>query len=593
LGAQLQGKKWADSGTYWQKIDLFIGGSWDFHYDWDSEILTNTLATIAGNIEQIKKVNPHALVLPYVDVSEAPPNLRLPSHWWRLDDKGKKVSTWPGFFQIKTELPEVLKFNLEKTRDVILSKDFFDGVFYDCWGPDNWLVPETAKLRNGKAIVMFNTGNLPGENFDRANGALSEDEINIILDSKVDFENFLNRYLRWNTECRKPTVTTIVCRPRSINDDPWRWWSTLIAGKRQWEMEKARLEDQQTMRFGLATALMGDGYFAYDAGTMNRGNWWCYKEYDALLGYPKGAAYKNSDGTWQREYEGGTVIVNGTHYDAVVNFSTPHKDISTKRVSTTFTLPFFDGRIFLPSQEPLTVISDITPRITPNPYKELRTISLPDGLTAVQTSSGLELRLKANGVIKNILWQGDPVMYGGFPTVMAPPWKEFSPEDVSNSMEEQTPQQKELITLWYKGKLVVGKQRVGYIEKCTIYNTNSFDLHFDFYALTDLDLRMWRHYFAFPVLKFQNTVAQCDQHRTVLPEVLENELILPYGKFFTFESNKTKIKIESSLPMALIDHRKYGAFEYLLAGYPVGNTVKKGEKWLVDITVTFSNNDLK
>jgi hypothetical protein len=285
--------------------------------------------------------------------------------------------------------------------------------------------------------------------------------------------------------------------------------------------------------------------------------------------------------------------VNGTHYDAVVNFPTPHKDISTERVSTRFTLPFFDGRIFLPSQEPLTVTPDITPRIIPNPYKELRTISLPDGLTAVQTSSGLELRIKANGVIKNILWQGDPVMYGGFPIVVAPPGKEFSPEDVSSGMEEQTPQQRELVTLWYRGKLVEEKQRVGYIEKCTVSNTSSFSLHFDFYALTDLDIRMWRHYFTFPVSRFKNSVAQSDQHHAVLPEVVGNELILPLTKFFTFTLNKTKIKIESSLPMGLIDHRKYGSFEYLLAGYPVANTVKKGEKWSVDITVTFSSNDLK
>jgi hypothetical protein len=351
-GANLRWADWSIDGTYLQKISLLIGGGWDFWYDWDMPdkiaSLESSLSNMTTNITNIKTANPKALVLPYVLVDNALDNPLLPSHWWRLDDEGQMISLWPGIYQIKYELPEVLEYNLEKVTDVILSNAFFDGIFYDSWGPDNWLVSETVKLRNGKAIVMFNSWNLPGENFDKANGALSEDEINRIIDGDADFENFLNRYIRWTSECRKPAVTTIVCHPRSAITDPWIW-NSMTDEEKATEIDKARLADEQTMRFGLVTALMGDGYFAYDYG-VNRGGWWWYKEYDAHLGYPKGVAYKNSNGTWQRDYEGGTVIVNGTHYDAVIQFSSPHTDASTEEIAQQFTLPSFDGRIFSSEQ---------------------------------------------------------------------------------------------------------------------------------------------------------------------------------------------------------------------------------------------------
>ena len=75
------------------------------------------------------------------------------------------------------------------------------------------------------------------------------------------------------------------------------------------------------MRFGLATTLMGDGYHAYDLHTRWRGQRWWYKEYDAPLGYPRAAARRQPDGSWRREFDGGTVVVNPTPIDLVVTFA--------------------------------------------------------------------------------------------------------------------------------------------------------------------------------------------------------------------------------------------------------------------------------
>ena len=75
--------------------------------------------------------------------------------------------------------------------------------------------------------------------------------------------------------------------------------------------------DYRLMRLGMGSALMGDGYYSFDAGPSGHDRAWWYDEYDATLGAPKGAAKlvagKGSGtvpGIWMREYERGIVLVN-------------------------------------------------------------------------------------------------------------------------------------------------------------------------------------------------------------------------------------------------------------------------------------------
>ncbi|MCX6906833.1 MAG: putative glycoside hydrolase [Verrucomicrobia bacterium] len=427
--AGLGWKTWEQGSNYWSKLGLIIGGGYDLHYDWEKPRWAETLVKVEQNIAKLRQVNPNILVLPYVDVIEGPDNPDVPKHWWALKN-GERWSGWPGYFRINTDLTEVLQFNLDKVRAEVCGRECFDGVFYDCWGTDDWLVPRTAALRNGKAVVMVNDWNLARKGFAALNGTLAEDEINRVIEGKVDFEDFLGRYLRWTRESRKPVVTMIVCRPQSLNDDPWRW-RKLSHKEREAVAEQARTGDEKTMRFGLATTLMGDGYFGYDTGTMGRGNWWWYKEYDAPLGHPRGPARCNADGTWQRDYDGGTVVVNGTPYDAVAQLSAKHRDVSTGRVGTRFTIPTFDGRIFLPTTEPLTTTADVEPRMTAAPPPKLRVAKLDNGVIAAQTPGGLDIRFDATGALRHALWHGRPVFTGGWPVVTSPPNIRFHAESVS------------------------------------------------------------------------------------------------------------------------------------------------------------------
>jgi len=93
-GAQLT-KKWEEGREYWSKLGLIVGGGYDLHYDWENPRWTKTLRTVEENIARLRTVNPHVLVLPYVDVIEGPDNPNVPKHWWDLDPRENAGAAGP------------------------------------------------------------------------------------------------------------------------------------------------------------------------------------------------------------------------------------------------------------------------------------------------------------------------------------------------------------------------------------------------------------------------------------------------------------------------------------------------------------------
>ena len=151
----------------------------------------------------------------------------------------------------------------------------------------------------------------------------------------------------------------------------------------------------------------------------------------------------------------------------------------------------------MPSSEPATAGDDVPPRITSDPARKLRVVSLDEGL-AVQAPGGLELRLSGDGVLRHILWQGRPLFDGGWPVASAE-HGDFTAEDTRPPKIHGGDNQADLT---FRGTLVSGAQRVDYVETCTVRPDASFSLEFQFTARTDLKLRMWRHYFGFPAARY-------------------------------------------------------------------------------------------
>ena len=161
------------------------------------------------------------------------------------------------------------------------------------------------------------------------------------------------------------------------------------------------------------------------------------------------------------------------------------------------------------------------------------------------------------------------------------PSTDFHAENISGGIAEAGDAEARLV---FRGTLAEGEHRVDFTETCTVKPNNRLTLRFDFTAVTDLNLRMWRHYFAFPVGRYANATARTDTQRITLPATVKDDALLPASKRVIIETGDTVVTVESSLSMSLVDHRKHGSEEYLLAGYPVHGAVKEGTKWTVEIS---------
>lgn len=119
----------------------------------------------------------------------------------------------------------------------------------------------------------------------------------------------------------------------------------------------------QRMRFGLTSALLGNGYFSYEVNTDGHGAlgllW--FDEYDlgtgqlGYLGFPKSEAVEDSTGVFSRKFERGLVLVNPTtetqtleldkYYQHIKGTQVP--EINTGAVTQKVTLSPMDGVILL------------------------------------------------------------------------------------------------------------------------------------------------------------------------------------------------------------------------------------------------------
>lgn len=307
----------------------------------------------------IRELNPDVIILAYITAQEIINDIDLAAgntgaylrrnlrsqiidSWWLKDQNGQKISNWPGTYMLNLSdgagknsagknfnefLPNFVYENIYKPG-------YFDGVFYDnTWGDVSWVNGANLDLDNdgkkdeaSKADQAWATGFKKMLNESRR---LFGDNFIIVGNGRVfqGYQNLLNGMMlesfpsSWeNGGTWSGSMYTYLNLP-GVNRYPQ---TTII------NASSAKQTDFQAFRFGLTSALLGDGFYSFDYGPTNHTQTWWYDEYNINLGPARGAAYnilnpKSPEivqpGLWRRDFKFGSVIVNSTIKEQLQVFS--------------------------------------------------------------------------------------------------------------------------------------------------------------------------------------------------------------------------------------------------------------------------------
>lgn len=329
-------------------------------------------------LEEMRRINPRIVLIAYItaqeirnDVPRMAPYVPLraklwsgiQSNWWLMSSGGQKISWWPGTSMLNMASPWSEYLSNFVNRDV-LGSGLWDGVFFDnTWNSLTDKVGSNVDI-NGDGLVesretieanyrhgMNNffarvrelDGNkhllmgIDGENFIGLNGMM--------------FENF--PYARgWSR-----MMNDYIGFPGRAVSAPA--YSVLNANT----ANAGGADDYQRLRFGLASALLGNGFYSFDVGDRDHGQTWWYDEYDFNLGESTAgptlarvnSSNFNQQGIWRRDFKNGLVLVNSGIGSESIDLNAEYEKLKGTQdpgtndgvIVSNVTLPSYDGLILL------------------------------------------------------------------------------------------------------------------------------------------------------------------------------------------------------------------------------------------------------
>ena len=259
-------------------------------------------------------------------------NRGIASGWWLKDAAGHKISNWPYTSMLNLSdgaIPDQngKRFN-DYLPDFVVNKlkasGLWDGVFYDnTWGDVSWINSKTLDLNNdgvpdsqvdadrawsdGYKKMLARTRSLAGKDFIIIGNGRVYDGYQSTLNGMM-LESFPSSWENGGTW--SGSIQTYLKLP-TLNANP----QTSVINV----YDKNQL-NYRHVRFGLASALLGDGFYSYDYDVTNHGQTWWYDEYDWNLGAAQSRPFNllasSSDqikpGLWRRDFKNGVALVNST-----------------------------------------------------------------------------------------------------------------------------------------------------------------------------------------------------------------------------------------------------------------------------------------
>lgn len=400
---------------------------------------------------ELRRMNPDIILLAYVptksyalvwnDSLHDGLKADLRDEWRLRDSSGNQLSVWPNTYSLNVA-SGWSDYLASYVKDDILSTGLWDGIFYDeASATISWLNGGDLDLdRNGFRDAAADADRWWEEGMIRllrkTREAAGPDAIIVMNgDSDPDLQKHVNGRMfesfptPWEGNGSWATVTGNYLRLRDqVGFTP----VFIVNGNTANTGNRA---DYAKMRYGLASALLGDAFFGFDFGEQDHGQLWMYDEYSASLGSPTNAARNLTGqsspvqpGVWRRDFQNGIALVNSTDRAQTVDLDgdferlhgTQDPSVNNGEIGSTVTIPAKDGLILLRPLEKLTDASyrnGAFTRILSSSGAALRTgffaytsaqrggrdvAEFPNGRSVTASGNRLELRGPDGAVIRAI-----------------------------------------------------------------------------------------------------------------------------------------------------------------------------------------------
>jgi len=288
------------------------------------------------------------------------------NNWWLYDSQGGHVNYWPNTWMVNITATEQATganwpdYFSNYINQKIISTGLWDGIFFDNSFDDvSWVGNGQIDInRDGQAD---NSDSLNGQ-WRAAMNKIFTQSRNLMGAEKIFIANsssYYNQYLNGRLYEHFPdfsngwTAGTNEYLTKKNGYAP----ATFIINRKG-----NNSGDYTSLRYGLASALLGDGLYSFDGGAETHSQIWWFDEYNTWLGQPV-AAIKNlrtggtgiKEGVWQRDFANGIVVVNSTDKNETIDLGAEYERIhgdqdkatNDGRIIASLELPPRDGALLL------------------------------------------------------------------------------------------------------------------------------------------------------------------------------------------------------------------------------------------------------
>ncbi len=338
----------------------------------------------------VRSMNPDIIILAYVPTksyakiwSENPLDTLHPKLKARTNDAmrlhspgGKILSVWPGTetYNVSTGWTDALTAFV---KDDVMASGKWDGIFFD-------ETSATISWLNGGDVDVNNDG--ARDDAGTADRLWKEGMVQLLKNTRDGIG--AGPVIITNGDSDRDLQPYVNGRMFETFPTPWEYdgsWATVMNNYLNLQKQvgyppifiinsntanTGNKNDFKKVRFGLASTLLGDGFFEFDHGDTDHGQLWMYDEYEAYLGKAVGEA-KNltgstnpvKTGVWRRDFQHGAVLVNSTSQPQTVDLDADFEHLHGTQdprtndgsISNIVTIPPQDGLILL---RPLEKVDD-------------------------------------------------------------------------------------------------------------------------------------------------------------------------------------------------------------------------------------------